>query len=276
MRPRWIAVSLALHVAFVLVLLEMYSGFVFGDPAPERVSDIIAVALPAGGPASELPPPPARAPRVDRTYSINVPRASTAAPPASAPPPPTGGGADSGAARGVPNGTGGLALGPVRGDSRLWVGPMYVPEGGGRPIDMDSVVRGRLTMMAGMADSLARLDSLAPNRNPYATPSWVFERNGKKYGIDANAIHFGSFSIPTAVLALLNVPQGNIDQARANARLNDMRGEILRAAARAEAEDDFRRAVAQIRERKERERFEDRRRRDAERARNRDNDRPIP
>jgi hypothetical protein len=168
---------------------------------------------------------------------------------------------------------GGIGMSPTRGDPRLWVQPMYIPEGGGRPINMDSVVRQRMLVMADKMDSVMRNDSLSPTRNPLAPPRWTFEHDGKTYGIDQSGIHFGTFSIPTAVLAFLPFPQGNIDQARAYSRTMDMRADILRAAARAEAEDDFRRAVAQIRERKDRERREQRERDARER---RDNDRPIP
>ena len=270
--------SVGIHAAAILLLLAMYRGFVIGAPAPPQ-SDVVAIALPsAGAPTRIAPPPPAATPRVDRRYEIIVPPPTVIAPPPASrlPPPAAGGGADSGQRATAPGGTGALALGPARGDTRVWVGPMYIPEGGGRPIDMDSIVRRRLLTMAALSDSLMRLDSLNPNRNPYEVPRWIVERNGKKYGIDANAIHLGSFSIPTALLALLNVPQGNIDQARANQRLAEMRADILRAAARAEAEDDFRRAVSQIRERKDRERRERRIREEAERQRNRDNDRPLP
>lgn len=276
MRPRWIGVSIGLHALFVLVLLEMYSGFVFGKPEPVT-REIVAIALPPlGTDAPRRAAPPARAPQGDVIVVPRVDAPAPAPPPVTTPIRPGGGGADSGARRGVPMGGGGLALGPVRGDPRLWVGPMYIPEGGGRAIDMDSVVRRRLLAMADMADLAMANDSLSPLENPFATPQWVFERNGKKYGIDQQAIHFGSFSIPTALLAFLPIPQGNIDQARSNQQLMAMRADILRAAARAEAEDDFRRAVERIRERKDRERREQRQREDEERRRNRDHDRPLP
>jgi hypothetical protein len=269
MRPRWLVASVAAHVALVLVLLRMYSGFIFGHP---EVPSVIAIALPPRGgdarPHREPPPPAA-----PQGQQIVMPSAEAPVP--TAPITPGVASPDSGVVGGVP-GAHGLAMGPIRGDARLWVRPMYIPEGGGRPIDMDSVVRERMLLMADIADSVLRNDSLSPLNNPYATPRWTFQRNGKTYGLDARGIHFGSFTIPTAVLALLPFPQGNIDQARANARLMDMRADILRAAARSEAEDDFRRAVAQIRERKDRERREQRAKQDADRQRTRDNDGPIP
>jgi hypothetical protein len=181
--------------------------------------------------------------------------------------PPTPLGDRDGAPGGVPGGRGRaggvMAMTPTTGDPRLWVRPLYIPEGGGRPISLDSAVRQRLMALA---DSLER----NPEYDPMRPPSWTFERNGRTYGIDAQGIHLGTFTIPTAVLAFLPLPQGNIDQARANRQLMEMRSDILRAAARAQAEDDFRRAVREIRERKDRERREQREREQRER------DRPIP
>ncbi|HVO36398.1 MAG TPA: hypothetical protein VMT21_12575, partial [Gemmatimonadales bacterium] len=52
----------------------------------------------------------------------------------------------------------------------------------------------------------------------------------------------------------LSMPQGNIDQARANRALMSMRADILRAAARSESEDAFRQAVRDLRARKDKER----------------------
>jgi hypothetical protein len=126
---------------------------------------------------------------------------------------------------------------------------MIIPEDGGRPLDMDSVVRARLLAMA---------DSLERSRGAGNRP-WTFMRNGKKWGLDGEGIHLGGVTIPAIALALLPLPSGNIDQSRANAVLNERRAEILRAAARSQAEDDFRRAVMGIRERWNREREERRR-----------------
>jgi len=155
---------------------------------------------------------------------------------------------------------GAAAYAPRFGDARVWAAsPIYVEAGSGRTISMDSVVRSRLLFMAANLDVLARRDSLSPLEDEQLrAPSWTVERNGRRYGIDQQAIHFGTFSIPTAVLALIpmNLPQGNVDQQRANRRLAEMRAEILRAAARAEAEDDFDRAVREIRARWRRDREE--------------------
>ena len=155
------------------------------------------------------------------------------------------------------------SLVPEYGDGRLWVPPMYLPSGGGRPIRMDSVVAAR---MLALADSVERNPLADPRANPYVSRGWTFRRNGKTYGWDARGLHLGDFTIPNVVLAFLSLPQGNIDLARANTALLEMRADIMRAAARAEAEDDFKQAVRDIRARKDRERREQRAR-DAARER---------
>lgn len=161
------------------------------------------------------------------------------------------------------SGRGVAAFTPQYADSRLWVRPLLIPEDGGRPLSLDSVTR---EWFQSMADSMERHPEMSPNYNPYASRPWTFERNGRTYGIDESGLHLGSFTIPTAALAFLAFPQGNIDQARASAALMSMRAEMLRAAARAQTEEDFRRAVREIRERSDRERRE-RRERDANRPR---------
>lgn len=265
--------SVAVHVVAVAVLLKGYSPFAFAHESPRVV---VAVVLPRLAPSGAEPPPaPARGrqtvvPQVTPSAVVTLPVT---------PLEPIAPAGDSAGVRGGTPGSRGLAMRPGRGDPRLYVNPLYIPEGGGRPIDLDSVVRLRMLSMADLADSLARYgsDSLSASRPPYRTPSWTFERNGRTYGIDQQWIHLGAIKIPTMLLGLIpNLPQGNIDQARANARLNDMRADILRAAARSEAEEDFRRAVAQIRERKDRERQEQRQREEQQRRETRDNDRPIP
>lgn len=262
--PRWVVVSLVVHL---LVAAAIVSTHGWQPAAPERtLSYLLNIATPPPTPRevkleAPVPPPPAR-----RGRSL-VFRAAPALPADTASPPPPLGDEPAGVPSGTPGGRGQagrlLALTPHTGDPRLWVRPMIIPEGGGRPITLDSAVRTRLLAMA---DSLERHPASDPNR----PPSWTFQRDGKTYGLDAQGMHFGSFTIPTMVLALLPMPQGNIDQSRANAALMLLRADMLRAAARAEAEDDFRRAVRDIRERKDRERREQRERDQRER------DRPIP
>ena len=158
-----------------------------------------------------------------------------------------------------------LALLTPHPDERLWVRPLVIPEGGGRPFGLDSATRAWFRMMA---DSMEQHPEMDPNHNPWAAAArpWTFVRNGRTYGIDAAGLHLGSFTIPSVLLGLIAIPQGNVDQARASTALMAMRADMLRAAARAQTEEDFRRAVRGIRERNDRERRE-RRERDANRPR---------
>jgi hypothetical protein len=166
-----------------------------------------------------------------------------------------GGGRDTlGTGAGALLATGGVApITPEFGNGLLWVRPMLSIPLTDRPIRLDSVVALR---MKEMADSIEKHPLPDPNANPYVSKPWTFQAGGKTYGIDSQGLHLGYFTIPTAVLAFLSLPQGNINQARANQALYEMRADILRAAARAQAEDDFRQAVRELRARKDKERQE--------------------
>jgi hypothetical protein len=168
-----------------------------------------------------------------------------------------GGGASPGAGAGgrLAGRGGGGSITPQYGNGMLWVRPMVGIPLTDRPIRLDSVVALR---MKAMADSIEKHPLADPNANPYVSKPWTFRAGGKTYGIDSKGLHLGDFTIPTAVLAFLSLPQGNIDQARANQALYEMRADILRAAARAQAEDDFRHAVQELRARKDKEREEQR------------------
>jgi len=96
-------------------------------------------------------------------------------------------------------------------------------------IRIDSVVAIRMRQMA---DSIEKNPLPDVNADPYVSKPWTFRVGGKTYGIDSKGIHLGDITIPTAVLAFLSTPQGNIDQARANQAYMAMRADMLRAAAR--------------------------------------------
>ena len=279
-KPRHFALSLAAHALLVAGLLAAYRGWKTVE-ARQSFAYLMDLRAPLAEVHLAPPPPPAAAHRVVRplvapqTEKPNVIPEPYHAGDEQPQPPGQPGGVEGGVPGGVPGGHLG-ELSAIAGDQRLWVRPMYIPEGGGRPINMDSVVRGRLMAMAVIADSLARDDSLGVRHDPYAPARWTFEHNGRTYGIDQNGIHLGSFTIPTAVLAFLPFPQGNIDQASANQLLMRQRADILQAAARAEAEEDFRRAVKEIRERRDRERREQREREQRDRERTGDQPQPSP
>ncbi len=147
--------------------------------------------------------------------------------------------------RGVTNYT------PQLGDGRVWVDPVTGQATAARgEIHLDSAVAVRMQQLA---DSMEKNPGPDVNADPYVSKPWTFRVGGKTYGIDSKGIHLGDITIPTAVLAFLSTPQGNIDQARANQAFMAMRADILRAAARAQTEEDFKQAVKDLRERKEKE-----------------------
>lgn len=100
------------------------------------------------------------------------------------------------------------------------------------------------------------LDSIAndPASRNVGMPSWTTEIAGKKFGLDSNHIYIAGLKIPAAVLALLPIPVGNIDQNRAYNHLMDMRADLQYAAQRAETMEEFKTIIREIRLRKERER----------------------
>jgi hypothetical protein len=139
---------------------------------------------------------------------------------------------------------------PSYSDPRIWV-PAAPVVSAPKSADarMDSVV----------ASGIERVrDSLAANGytpNKFERGDWTVEKNGKRYGIDQSAIRLGKVSIPTALLGLLplNV-QGNPIAAARDREMASLRAEIQFQSARALNEQEFRRAVKSLRERKERER----------------------
>lgn len=139
---------------------------------------------------------------------------------------------------------------PQFGDGVPWVEPQTGGQQRSRPMRLAAAVAMR---MRELADSMEKHPLPDANANPYVSRPWTFKVGGKTYGIDSRGLHLGDITIPTAVLAFLSLPQGNIDQARANQAYMAMRADILRAAARAQTEEDFREAVRELRDRKEKE-----------------------
>ncbi|HWP03349.1 MAG TPA: hypothetical protein VNL96_07825 [Gemmatimonadaceae bacterium] len=189
---------------------------------PDRASE--PVAAPVGVPVA-VPPAPS-------------PAGATGSPAAGAGGPVTGGG---GATRGVQ---------PTFADPRVWVADppfVYAPKTAEERLDSALV-----TSLERYKDSLARF-GYSPNR--FERGDWTVEKDGKKYGIDREYIRLGRFSLPTALLALLplNKIQANPIAAERERSMAAIRGDILYHAEAAMNEEEFRRAVKAIRDRKERE-----------------------
>jgi hypothetical protein len=145
-------------------------------------------------------------------------------------------------------------IGPGLAEGRLWVRPLPLP-----PRELAerlSQNRAELVDSAVSAIVQAYLDSIAsdPANKNVGLPSWTTEVAGRKFGLDSKNIYIAGLKIPAAVLALLPIPGGNIDQNRAYNRLMDLRGDLLYAARRAETLEEFKEVIREIRLRKERER----------------------
>ena len=168
---------------------------------------------------------------------------------------------DSGPA--APRGRRFARVAPDYGNGVLWVRPVPIsPEVLARRLEAEHFEHVDSAVTAIMQ---AFLDSLAaePGQGQVRMPEWTTNVAGSKFGLDSKYIYIAGLKIPAAVLALLPLPQGNIDQARAYNHLMDLRADIERAARRADNMDEFKRVIAEIRERKQRERDFERAQREA-------------
>lgn len=151
---------------------------------------------------------------------------------------------------------------PALGEGTLWVRPLPLP-----PRQLAEALSGRthieLIDSAVSAIVQAYLDSVAasPTRPGAPLPSWTREIQGQTFGIDSRYIYLGPLRIPAAILALLPIQGGgNIDLVEGR-RLAAIRADLEYATRRAETMDDFRRAIREVRERREQEREFERNRR---------------
>jgi hypothetical protein len=145
-------------------------------------------------------------------------------------------------------------IGPGLADGRLWVRPLPLP-----PRELaQRLTKSRAQLLDSAVTVIVQqyLDSIAsdPASKNQGLPSWTTEIAGKKFGLDSKNIYIAGLKIPAAVLALLPIPAGNIDQNRAYSHLMDIRADLLYAARRAETMEEFKKVIREIRARKEKER----------------------
>jgi hypothetical protein len=145
-------------------------------------------------------------------------------------------------------------IGPGLAQGRLWVRPLPLP-----PRELaQRLVRSRAELLDSAVTSIVQqyLDSIAsdPASRNQGLPSWTTQIAGKKFGLDSKNIYIAGLKIPAAVLALLPIPAGNIDQNRAYNHLMDLRTDLMYAAQRAQNMEEFKTMIREMRERKERER----------------------
>jgi hypothetical protein len=143
---------------------------------------------------------------------------------------------------------------PGLADGRLWVRPLPLP-----PKELAKRLSKSHTELVDSAVTAivqGYLDSIAnePSASAQTLPSWTKEIAGKKFGIDSKNIYIAGLKIPAAVLALIPIPAGNLDQNQAYNHLMDLRADLEYAAQRAENLDEFKAMIRDMRLRKERER----------------------
>lgn len=248
---------MALHGLLFFVWIE-------GRPPvrPHRPGEFIIFAPPASGPA--VVPMPYRMPRAagregtgtsaqrpTRPVIRSDPQAVATLPePERRPVLPDTGGAPPAARR---RARAGIA-GPGFADGHLWVRPLPLPPKElAKRLSRDHV---ELVDSAVTAIVQGYLDSIAndPAVRNTAPPSWTTEVAGKKFGIDGKNIYIAGLKIPVAVLALLPISGGNIDQNRAYNHLLDLRADLQYAGQRSANLTEFKEMIRDMRLRKERER----------------------
>ena len=254
-------VSVAVHLAVAVALLNTVFSYPIGSPdgdraipaTPERLRYVrVAPAPSAGGPAATALKPAAGPTATARLRAPNGVPVGVPQPPATTAVAAAPGVEDRAGGRG-PGGdvTPATGVQPSYTDARLWPQPgPFTPVPKSSAQRVDSAVKAAFGVYA---DSMA----VAAANKGRAPTDWTFERNGQKWGVDDRWIHLGKVKIPNAVLALLPL------NAQANPTFNDpvtRRENAFRAADiayhanRSISEDEFRRAVKRIRERKDRER----------------------
>ncbi len=147
-------------------------------------------------------------------------------------------------------------LGPAYAGGRVWVQPMEAELG------VIEASPDRATHAARVAEAVTRLVRAYADTMPadsFATPEpqkWTStDSQGRTWGVDQQWLYLGDIKIPTLLLALLNLPQGNYYQAREEDNLRRIRADIMQAADRIETVESINEYIKEIR-----------RRRDAERA----------
>ena len=163
---------------------------------------------------------------------------------------------DSAAGIPSPEGTGRQSvplLRPALGEGKLWVRPLPLP-----PRELaQRLTRSHYELVDSAVSEIVQsyIDSIMRTPVPFDArpPSWTTQIGGKTFGIDSKSIYLGGLKIPTALLALLPIPAvSNIDLRSAH-RMQDIQADLQYAALRAQTMEEFKRAIKDVREKRERE-----------------------
>jgi hypothetical protein len=253
-------VSLGVHLAVAVALINIVFRYDIGSvgvvdrpdrATPEQLRYVRVVPEPsAGGPATATRPAPGptatRRLRPPTRVPVGIPQPSSAAV----------------AAPGIEDRAGGAGRGtdvtpatgvqPAYTDPRLWP-----PPGPFTPLPKTTAERTDSAVKAAFGIFMDSMQTAEANKGRAPGDWTIKDKNGGKWGWDEKGIRLGRVTIPQAVLSLLPL------NVQANPTFNDpvtvretafRRGDLLYHANRAASEDEFRRAVKRIRERKDRER----------------------
>ncbi|HSM18435.1 MAG TPA: hypothetical protein VK845_15715 [Gemmatimonadales bacterium] len=248
--PWAIGLSVAIHIAFILVFrAEGHLPHIARRPSPDIIvlsppeAERREVLMPFGG--APAVPPAAGRPTVRTAIPAEIPEPDTVAydfPPVTVTVTET-----SPYRRTIGR------IAPSLAGGGLWVRPLPLP-----PQELaQRITRSHEELVDSAVTAIVQafLDSVTPVPGSVVAslPKWTTEIGGKKFGIDGSNIYIAGLKIPTAVLALLPLQGGNIDQSRRYNDLMDMRSDIYNAARRADNLEEFKQVIEEIRERKERE-----------------------
>lgn len=271
--PRTLFAAIAVHVVVIAVLVRLVTlghglhdwfGLKPLSLSPEERVVYVETKKPEPKPPEPKPVEPKPVPKAAPTPTAAAP----AAPPTTVTEIPAVDPALIGSARGGDSSATGngkprnlginpalIGLAPVNSDPRLWdpTGTsINVPRTAQQMLD--SVVGWAIVSAADSLDSIARLYD--PNRKP---AEWVKRmKNGEKWGWDKTGLRLGKYTVPNMLLGLLpaSVQRGMqsnpIDAQRSRAILF-AREDIARFSAQSIGEADFKKALKEVRERKDRE-----------------------
>lgn len=261
-----VIVSVAIHVVAGIVLLWVLAiPYPFQEmlrrtrPSvpPERISFISipdrGETTPGRSGGDGLPERPNAAPQPPQPLVAPTETPATVLPEGRVAPAPTGG-------SGPLVGRGGPVRGivPSYSDSRVWTDPTA------QVFALPRSISEQLDSMLVVGTQRVR-DSIALASAQRKPGDWSWTKDGKKYGWDAEGIHFGGVTIPNELLGVgaALAKGGFLDDVASNPTVADraraitaMTRDINYNAPRAMNAEEFRTAVKRIRERKERERRE--------------------
>jgi hypothetical protein len=259
-RLPWIAITISAAVHLALFLFGSIEGSL--PRLPRRPPQLVVLAPPAEGPR-EVPMPYRDGRRAEGQAGRGA--APTPAPPRREPETPVVvqrpiepvvEQVDSGVTPAAPRRRPVLIgrIGPGLAQGRLWVRPLPLPP---RELAERLSKQRHVELVDSAVNAIvqAYLDSIAadPSSRNVGLPSWTTNVAGKKFGLDSSNIYIAGLKIPAAVLALLPISGGNIDQNRAYSHLMEMRADLQHAAQRSQNLEEFKEMIRDMRLRKERE-----------------------